>query len=155
VIIEAIKRLFRTAPQPAAPDTIVVDQAAYYDSLDRRQQRWREDEEEAERQRLRIAFVVWEWARDVVRYRCKRPLPPVLPRTGVVREWLDGLYVQEIFALSNADGYAIMHHVYGDDAITNVRRVQKLPASELRFPEPKAEQDTGRPGAGGGPRRSR
>lgn len=149
MIIDIIRRLLRV---PVPPDAVVIDQVSYFDSLARRQQRWREDEEEAERQRQRIAYMIWEWARDVVRKRTKLLLPPKLPR-GEVRIWLDGLYVQEIFALSQADGFAIMHHIYSDIRIDGVRRVQKLPPAELRFPAPKSEQDDGSRGAGGGPRR--
>jgi hypothetical protein len=152
VIMEILRRLLRF-PVTAPPDAVVIDQGVYFDSLELRQQRWREDEEEEERQRLRVAMMVWEWARDVVRYRCKRPLPPKLPRAGVVRVWLDGLLVQEIFALSQADGFAILHHIYGSDRITNVRVVQALPVSRLRFPALKPEPDFSRPGSGGGPRR--
>jgi hypothetical protein len=153
MIIETIKRFFRPAPQRVAPDTAVVDQGAYFDSLRRRQQRWQEDEEEEERQRQRIAYMVWEWSRDVVRKRTKLPLPARLPRNDVVRDWLNGLYVQEIFALSRADGFLIVHHIYSDIRIEGVRRVQKLPESTLRFLAPKAEPDFSRPGSGGGPRR--
>jgi hypothetical protein len=48
---------------------------------------------------------------DVVPYRSKRPMPAKLPRTGVVRDWLKGLQVQEIFALAQADGWSIKHHI--------------------------------------------
>jgi hypothetical protein len=152
MIIDILRRLLRILV-PAPPDALVIDQGVYFDVLQRRQQRWREDEEEEERQRQRIAYMVWDWARDVVRYRCKRPLPAKLPRAGVIREWLDGLHVQEIFALAQADGFLIMHHIYSDIRIDGVRRVQPLPAAELRFPAPKIEQDDGRRGAGGGPRK--
>jgi hypothetical protein len=77
-----------------------------------------------------------------------------LPRTGVVREWLDGLHVQEIFALSKSDGWSIQHHIYADALIAGVRRVQKLPPAELRFPARRiSDEDVGRAGGGGGPRR--
>lgn len=153
MIIESIKRLFST-PQPAPVEKVTVDQGAYYDALERKSRRWREDEEEAERQRQRIASMVWEWARDTVRYRCKRPLPAKLPRAGVVREWLDGLHVQEIFALANADGWSIQHHIYAAALIEGVRRVQKLPPAELRFPALAIpNDDAGRGGGGGGPKR--
>jgi hypothetical protein len=153
MIIETIKRFFGTAHQPAPPETVIVDQGAYFDSLKLRQQRWQEDEEEEERQRQRVAYMVWEWARDVVRKRTKLPLPPKLPRNDVVRDWMNGLFVQEIFALSKSDGFAIMHHIYSDIRIENVRPVQKLPESALRFPAPQPEPDCSRPGASGGPGR--
>jgi hypothetical protein len=153
MIIEILRRLLRV-PVPAPPDAVVyIDQGVYFDSLALRQKRWREDEEEEERQRLRVAYMIWEWARDVVRKRTKLPLPAKLPRNDVVRDWLDGLWVQEIFALSQADGGEILEHIYGSERITNVRIVQKLPVSTLRFPAPKAEPDFSRPGSGGGPRR--
>ena len=154
MIIAILRRLLRV-PVPAPPDAVVIDQGAYFDSLKLRQQRWREDEKEAELQRMRVALMVWEWARDVVRYRCKRPLPPKLPRAGVVRDWLDGLWVQEIFALSQSNGGEILDHIYGDERIINVRRVQPLPPAELRFPASKAEQDDGSRGGGAGPRKPR
>jgi hypothetical protein len=154
-LIETIRQLLHIRVPVSDPnDALVIDQGIYFDVLQRRQQRWREDEEEEGRQRQRIAYMVWDWARDVVRYRCKRPLPAKLPRAGVVREWLDGLHVQEIFALAQADGFSIMHHIYSDIRIDGVRRVQPLPVAELRFPVPKiAQDDVGRAGAGGGPRK--
>jgi hypothetical protein len=154
MIAGAIKRLFRPAP-PAASEVVVIDQGAYYDVLARRQQRWREDEEDTEREQERIAYLVWEWARDVVRDRGKRPLPAKLPRTGVVRDWLNGLYVQELFALANSDGWSIRHHIYAGALIEGVRRVQPLAEAELRFPEPKiSTEDVFRGSSSGdGPRR--
>jgi hypothetical protein len=153
MVIESIKRLF-VRPQPEPVEKTVIDQGAYYDSLARRQRRWREDEEEAERQRQRIASMVWEWARDTVSKRSKLPLPAKLPRVGVVREWLDGLAVQEIFALAKSDGWSIQHHIYAGALIAGVRRVQKLPPAEIRFPAPKiSDEDVGRSVGGGGPRR--
>ena len=154
--IDLMRRLLRIRVPVSAPnDAVVIDQGVYFDTLANRQRRWREDEEEAERQHQRVACMVWDWARDVVRYRYKRQMPAKLPRAGVVREWLDGLFVQEIFALAQADGFLIMHHIYSDIQIDGVRRVQPLPAAELRFPAPKIEQDDGRRGAGGGPRKPR
>lgn len=152
MIIDIVRRLLHV-PVPAPPDAVVIDQSVYFDSLEERQQRWRDDEEEEERQRVRVAYMVWEWARDVVRKRTKVPLPPKLPRNDVVRDWMNGLWVQEVFALSNADGFSIMHHIYSDIRLEGVRRVQMLPESTLRFPAPKPEPDFSRPGAGGGPRR--
>jgi hypothetical protein len=150
-----IKRLImRPHPQPAPVEKTIIDQRSYYDALERKSRRWREDEEEAERQRQRIAGMVWEWARDTIRYRSKRPLPAKLPRAGDVREWLDGLHVQEIFALSKADGFSIQHHIDAGALIAGVRRLQKLPPAEIRFPARKiADEDVGRAGGGGGPRR--
>ena len=150
-----IKRLImRPHPQPAPVEKTIIDQRSYYDALDRKSRRWREDEEEAERQRQRIASMVWEWARDVVRKRSKLPLPAKIPRADVIRDWLDGLAVQEIFALSKADGWQVKHHIYGNALIDGVRRVQKLPLAEIRFPAPKiSDEDVGRAGGGGGPRR--
>jgi hypothetical protein len=136
VIIDIVRRLLHV-PVPAPPDAVVIDQSVYLE----------------ERQRVRVAYMVWEWARDVVRKRTKVPLPPKLPRNDVVRDWMNGLWVQEVFALSNADGFSIMHHIYSDIRLEGVRRVQMLPESTLRFPAPKPEPDFSRPGAGGGPRR--
>jgi hypothetical protein len=154
-LIATLRRLLRI-PVPAPHDAVVIDQAAYFDSLKLRQQRWREDEEEAERQRLRVALMVWEWARDVIRKRTKLPLPPKMPRNDVVRDWMNGLVVQEIFAMAQSNGFAIMHHIYGVDRIDGVRRVQPLPEATLKFPAPKiAPEDGGAAGGGGGPRRSK
>jgi hypothetical protein len=98
--------------------------------------------------------VVWEWARDTIRNRCKRPLPSKLPRADVIRDWLDGLTVQEIFALSKSDGWSIQHHIYADALIAGVRKVQKLPPADIRFAARKiADEDVGRAGGGGGPRK--
>lgn len=153
MILESILRIFR--PAPAAPDAVVIDQGAYYDALKRKQQRWQEDEEEEERHRERVAFLVWEWARDVVRSRSKQPMPPKMPRDVLLRAWLNGLCVQELFVLANSDGWAIKHHIYVGALIEGVRRVQPLPEAELRFPAPViATEEMFRDRAsGGGPRR--
>lgn len=152
-MIEAILRLFRTPAPAAESETIVIDQGAYFDALRRRQRDWEESERIADREQERIAYVVWDWTRDVIRYRNKIPLPVKLPRTGVVRVWLDGLHVQEIFALSKSDGWSIRQHLYGNARIAGVRRVQKLPPAALRFPAPRIADDIVGRAAGGGPRR--
>jgi hypothetical protein len=155
-MIDIIKRLFLGSPAPSR-DAVVIDQASYFDSLKVRQQRWREDDEAEARGRLRAALMIAEWARDTNRKRMKIPLPTKLPRDAVLRAWLEGLWLQEIFLLSKSpDGYAIRDHIYGDERIGGVRVVQVLPESVLRFPMSKiADDDTGRAGSGGGPKKSK
>ena len=82
-------------------------------------------------------------------------MPPKLPRAGVLRQWLNGLCVQELFALANSNGWAIKHHIYVGALIEGVRRVQPLAEAELRFPEPKISTEGMFRGSssGGGPRR--
>jgi hypothetical protein len=151
-MIDIIKRLFLGSPVPSR-DAVVIDQSAYFDSLKVRQQRWREDEEAEAKGRLRTALMIAEWARDTIRKRMKISLPTKLPRDAVLRAWLEGLWLQEIFLLSKSpDGYAIRDHVYGDERIAGVRVVQMLPKSVLRFPMSKIDDDS-RPGSGGGPRK--
>ena len=65
--------------------------------------------------------------------------------------WLDGLYVSELYQISKADRFEILHHIYGEHRIADVRRVQELRPIELVFPvsavDPKSHV-----GAGGDPK---
>jgi hypothetical protein len=149
-MITSLRSLLGFRPPPP-DDKVVIDQSFYYDSLERSQERQRL----LEKDRERVACIVLTWATHTVVDRIKKPMPSKLPRAGVVRQWLDGLNVQEIFVLSNVGHYEIWQHIYGADRIPGVRKVQPLPPAVLNFPPPKKVDDQGRPGAGGGPRKPR
>jgi hypothetical protein len=145
-MIAAIRSLlgFRT---PAPPDdVVVVDQDPYYASLARSRERQRLIEKDRER----IAAICLTWATHTVAERIKKPMPSKLPRSGVVSQWLDGLNVTEIFVLSQVSHYEIRQHIYGDERIHGVRKVQPLPPAVLKFPPPKPPQDDGARASGGG-----
>lgn len=141
--------------EAAERDAVIVDQAAYYDSLERRQRDWRESARVLKKSREQTAHAVWSWASGTVNDRSKRPLPPKLPRTGDIRAWLDGLNVKEIFAIAQTDSFAVWNHIYSDNLIEGVHEVQPLPPAILRFPPRKPVVDEFFAGGGGGPRRRR
>jgi hypothetical protein len=159
-ILQQIIAWFRSllGIKPAEPrDAVVIDQAAYYDSLERRQKEWRESERIIAKERELVARSVWSWACGNVSDRCKRPLPPGLPRNSDLREWMNGLNVKEIFAISQSDSFAVWNHIYSDNLIEGVREVQPLPEAILRFPPraPVVDERFSASGGGGGPRRRR
>ncbi|MET4347049.1 hypothetical protein ABIC08_007734 [Bradyrhizobium sp. RT9b] len=120
------------------PATTVIDQQAYYDLLERRQKRWIDDMREREADRDRIAVIVWTWARDCVNFDAQRPLPTEsVP--GEIKSWLFGLLEREVMALASSNDYRIRSHLFDNDQIAGVGKVQRLPRQAgLRFPKPQA-----------------
>src|ERR1700738_5118571 len=100
-MITSIRRLLGFRPQPP-DDRVFIDQRSYYDGLERR----REQVRLLGKGRERGWTIVLARPCHTVTDRIKHPMPSRLPR-GVIREWLDGLNVTEIFVLSTAGIYAI------------------------------------------------
>src|SRR5580704_3461297 len=64
-ILVYLSRLFRRE-DTIAPGVTVIDQSAYFDLLERRQEAWISDMEQRNADRDRISFIVFSWARDCV-----------------------------------------------------------------------------------------
>lgn len=148
-MLQILQRLFGRSA--ASPDRSVIDMTPYRDSV----KKLREDELAVAKSRERVAGVVRAWAGECISCRCKAPLPTRLPRdcSEVIRSWLDGLGLQEIYELSKVDRFYVLHHIYGDERIVGVRDVQPLPPIVLVFPPPVivADPQADR-SAGGGPK---
>jgi hypothetical protein len=149
-----LQRFFR---RREPPDRAVIDMSQYAGSL----KRLDEDLRAAAASQERVARLVLAWSRDCIHCRGKAPLPTRLPRNcgAVVLSWLDGLYVAEIYQVSKADRFAILHHLYGDpeDRIADVRAVQFLRPTVLVWPTPVqvVEQAQSDRSSGGGPKMRR
>lgn len=132
-------------------DRGVIDVRPYADSL----KRLREDELALAKSQDRVAGLVRAWARECVNGRYKAPMPTKLPRDRgeIIRSWLNGLGLQEIYELSKCDRFFVLHHIYGEERIIGVRDVQYLPPLTLVFPPPVIAVDPQSAiGAGGGPK---
>lgn len=117
-------------------EATVIDQQAYYDLLERRQKRWLDDVREREADRDRIAVIVWAWARDCVNFDDQRTLPTErVP--GEIKSWLFGLVAREVMALAGSNDCRVRGHLFDNDPIAGVRKVQRLPREAgLQFPKP-------------------
>ena len=148
-MIAFLKRML--ARRRAADDRVVIDQASYYDGLEARRRRTIELDRAIEKERDRIALTVGSWARDTVYNRQRAAVPRSVRRD--VAAWLPGLGAQEVMNLASASAFDVRHHIFGEELIAGVRKVQPLPESVLIWPRPKlvADPDNER-GAGGGPR---
>ena len=131
-------------------DRVVIDQASHYDAMEARCRRIRETERAIEKERERIALTVGSWARDTVYNRQRAAVPRSVRRD--VAAWLPGLNAQEIINLSIASAFDVRHHIFGDERIAGVRKVQPLPDAVLIWPRPRLVADPDERGAGGGPR---
>jgi hypothetical protein len=132
-------------------DRVVIEQAPFYDGLEARRRRTIELDRAIEKKRERIALTVGSWARDTVYNRQRAAIPRSVRRD--VAAWLPGLGAQEVMNLASASAFDVRHHIFGEELIAGVRKVQPLPESVLIWPRPKlvADRDNER-GAGGGPR---
>jgi hypothetical protein len=145
VFLQRLFSRFRTAD-----DRVVVEQASHYDAMEARCRRIRDTERAIEKERERIAQIVGSWARDTVYNRQRAAIP-----RGVLRDvaaWLPGLGAREVMNLASASAFDVKHHIFGQELIAGVRRVQPLPERHLVFPKPRLVADpNGARSAGGGP----
>jgi hypothetical protein len=148
-LIAFLKRMW--ARRSAADDRVVIDQKSHYDRMEANCRRLRALDLAVEKEQQRIAVTVGSWASDTV---CKRGRA-VIPRSvrREVAAWLPGLSAEEVMALARVSAFDVKHHLFGEDRIPGVRKVQPLVESVLVWPRPKllAVPDNER-GAGGGPR---
>ncbi|MHB8271418.1 hypothetical protein [Bradyrhizobium sp.] len=135
------------------PDRAVIDVSPYRDSLKRLDEGW----QELAKSQDRVASQVRQWALECIRTRDKAPFPSKLPKDhrDVLLSWLDGIYVPEIYSISKADRFAVLHHIYGDreNRIADVRPVMRLKPTILVWPTPVQVVDPqSERSAGGGPK---
>jgi hypothetical protein len=131
-------------------DRVVIDQASHYDAMEARCRRIRDTQRAIEKERERIALAVGCWARDTVYNRQRAAIPRSVRRDVAV--WLPGLGAQEVMKLASASAFDVRHHIFGEDLIAGLRRVQPLPECHLVFPKPRLVDPQSERGAGGGPR---
>jgi hypothetical protein len=151
VLLEHLRRRFGRNVQVHLDDRGVIDVQPYADSL----KRLREDQLAVAKSQDRVAGLVRAWARECINGRYKAPLPTRMPRDHgeIIRSWLNGLGLQEIYELSKCDRFFVLHHIYGDEQIIGVRDVQHLPPLTLVFPPLVLVVDPqSAVGAGGGPK---
>jgi hypothetical protein len=148
-LIAFLKRMW--ARRSTADDRVVIDQKSHYDAMEANCRRLRALDLAVEKEQQLIAVTVGSWARDTVSNRARAVIPRSVGRD--VAAWLPGLSAEEVMALSRASAFDVRHHIFGDERIARVRRVQPLPETILIWPRPKlvADPDNER-GAGGGPR---
>jgi hypothetical protein len=139
-LIAFLKR--RLARRRAADDRVVIDQASYYDGLEARRRRTIEIDRAIEKERDRIALTVGSGARDTVYNRQRAAVPRSVRRD--VAAWLPGLGAQEVMNLASASAFGVRHHIFGEELIAGVRKVQPLPESVLIWPRPKLVADSER-----------
>ncbi|MHB8270996.1 hypothetical protein [Bradyrhizobium sp.] len=149
-LLQSILRFVGRRTDLPAVDRCVIDMEPYRSSI----KRLDEDLRELAKSQDRVAGLVRAWALDCISRRGKAPLPTRLPKDcAVIPLWLDGLYVAELYQLSKADRFAILHHIYGEHRIDDVRPVQELRPIDLVFPPPVSAVDPkSHVGAGGGPK---
>jgi hypothetical protein len=146
-----ILHIFRRREEP---DRAVIDTTPWRASIRQLDEGWRE----LAKSHDRVSGQVRQWALDCISLRGKAPMPAKLPKncSEVILSWLDGLYVAEIYQLSKADRFAVLHHLYGDpeDRIADVRAVQFLRPTVLVWPTPVqvVEQAQTDRSSGGGPK---
>jgi hypothetical protein len=149
-LIAFLKHLF--ARPTTADDRVVIDQKSYYDGLEENCRRIRALELAVEKDRGGMAIAVGSWARDTVSKRARAVIPRTVRRD--VAAWLPGLAAEEIMNLARAAAFDVRHHIFGDDRIAGVRKVQPLPEAMLIWPKPRLIVDPkDERGSGGGPRR--
>jgi len=148
-LIAFLKRML--ARRSTADDRVVIDQASHYDAMEANCRRLRALDLAVEKEQQRIAVTVGSWARDTVSKRDRAVVPRIILRE--IAAWLRGLSAPEIICLASASAFDVKHHLFGDQRIAGVRKVQPLAESVLVWPRPKlvADLDNER-GAGGGPR---
>jgi len=148
-LIAFLKRML--ARRTTADDRVVIDQKSHYDAMEANCRRIRALELAIEKERKRIALTVGSWARDTVYNRERAAIPRSVRRD--VAAWLPGLNADEIMNLARASAFDVRHHIFGDERIAGVRRVQPLPEALLIWPKPRLVADPqSERGAGGGPR---
>jgi hypothetical protein len=130
VFLQRLLSRFRTAD-----DRVVIDQASHYDAMEARCRRIRDTQRAIEKERERIALAVGSWARDTVYNRQRAAIPRSVRRDVAV--WLPGLGAQEVMKLASASAFDVRHHIFGEDLIAGLRRVQPLPECHLVFPKPR------------------
>lgn len=125
-------------------ETTVIDQQAYFDLLERRQKRWADDLRQREADRARIAAIVWTWALDCVNFDEQRPLATeAIP--SEIKSWVFGLVAREVMALAGSNDCRIYSHVFENDPIAGVPKVQRLPRQAgLHFPKRQSPGAMGR-----------
>lgn len=128
----------------AVQEATIIDQQAYFDLLERRQKRRADDLREREADRDRIAVVVWTWARDCMHFDEQRPLATAAVPSEV-KSWVFGLVAREVMVLAGSNDCRIRSHMFDNDPIAGVRKVQRLPRQAgLHFPKRQSPGAMGR-----------
>lgn len=139
---------------PADVERAVIDQSSYYDASRERLARMKAIDLAIDRERHAVATGVGSWASSTVSARDRAQLPHIVGSPGRrIHAWLPGLSVAEIIKIKDSATVEIVHHLFEDHHIVNVRPVQPLEPAVLSWPRPSLNADQQQQGSGGGPRR--
>jgi hypothetical protein len=128
------------APLPEPP--VIAPQSDWYDASRRRIADMHASDAAVAKEHYRVAQLVGAWATQTVLHRHRATFPRVVGRDGsAIALWLPGLNTAEIMKIAAAPTTDIDAHLFTENLILGVRKVQPLPEAILFWPRPKLNAD--------------